>query len=456
MSNLLPPVFPFQRLKPVTMTIIISYDAGELNLPAIFGLLPVTDQVLPAVNFQKKQGKIRLPPELNRPGEILSMRYDKKVRGIIRSESPKSFSHSIIIDIGTSDRIISAKLSPTIELTGPTSFAIAREAAEAILNHLRKAQENLHFIRENRETALQLKDDFLNWFVGTWSGVDSQIKEPTDELGQKIWSIFKQTTKGYSPDLIELPLSFILTSNRDLYTGTLKLGSFDSEMVNIQFNLGFSIDQIAFAKIMDREPFTCTFVNAKTASAVNVHYNYIKYDRSTGQPKPSKHTIRTNKSGHVRHSGPNLETMEPVYNSFMQRVLLHYADIQSIERKKMQLKIIGLHKCLSIQEWKQLLKEEDEFREKVMTGQVPIAITAPPAVARTVYTAERSEVTMDGLVRVILPSPPILEIIEHTITLEIIETSFISLQPQAPIFQESCIPELQFNYTPILLQNGLA
>src|SRR5665648_400852 len=92
-----PPVFDFDRLKPVTMTVIVSYDVQELNLPALFMFLPVTDQVLPPhLSVQKKQGKIRLPPELNRPGEILSMRYNKQVRGIIRSENAKSFPHLII------------------------------------------------------------------------------------------------------------------------------------------------------------------------------------------------------------------------------------------------------------------------------------------------------------------------------------------------------------------------
>src|SRR5437870_5834649 len=98
MTNIGPPVFNFAMMKPVTMTVIASYDVGELNLAGLFAFLPVTDQCLPAhLNFKKKQGKIRLPPELNRPGEILSMRYNKQVRGIVRSETAKSFSHSIII-----------------------------------------------------------------------------------------------------------------------------------------------------------------------------------------------------------------------------------------------------------------------------------------------------------------------------------------------------------------------
>lgn len=426
MSNPGPPIFDFNRLKPVTMTIIASYDVQELNLAAIFAFLPVTNQNLPShVNFQKKQGKIRLPPDLNKPGEIFSMRYDKQVRGIIRSEKAKSFSHSIIIDIGTSERIISVKLSRTLELTGPTSFEIAREAAEAVLNHVRKCQENLDYLRNNREIALSLKAKFI-----------SGGQEPTDDLGKKIWSLFKEQTKGYSQDKISHFLDFMLNFNRNLYTGTLRLGEFECEMANILFNLGYPINQVTFAQTMTQPPFSCNFINAKSASAVNVYYNYIKFDRNTGQPKQAKHTIRVNKSGHVRHSGPNLEAMKPVYYAFMQRVLLYHNEIQSIESHgKQQLRIVGPGKSISVKEWKELLKGESDLRQKVIQGEVPIA---------TGQDSEGPERTKPKM---------IIEIQEPVISLEIIENALYgasSSKAMNVVSSESELPSLQFNYAPLL------
>lgn len=362
-----PPVYNFSKLKPVTMTVIVSYDVGELNLPGLFTFLPVTSQCLsPHINFQKKQGKIRLPPELNKPGEILSMRYNKQVRGIVRSETPSSFSHSIIIDMGTSERIISVKLSRTLELTGPTSFKIAREATEAILGYVKECQEMLNYLRNNRELANQVKHKFMYAI----SGGEVEVKEEE----AKIWEIYRQQTKGYAIDKVSDFLDFMLNFNRNLYTGTLAIGEMESEMANILFNLGYSINQVAFANIMNRSPFVCKFTNAKSASAVNVFYYYTKIDRNTGQPKEAKHTIRVNKSGHVRHSGPNLETMEGVYYAFIQRVLQHHTQIQSIETCKQQLKITGSFKVLSHKEWKELLDEEEEFRQLILNGGVPIAI----------------------------------------------------------------------------------
>lgn len=426
MSNIGPPVFNFSRMTPVTMTIIASYDVGELNLPGLFTFLPVTDQCLPPhLNFQKKQGKIRLPPELNRPGEILSMRYNKQVRGIVRSETASSFSHSIIIDVGTSERIISVKLSRTLELTGPTSFKIAREAAKTILNHVKNCQENLNFLRTNRELAIQMKYKFLY----SISGGDIEI---TDETEKRIWEIYQQQTKGYAIEKIGDFLDFMLNFNRNLYTGTLELGEMESEMANILFNLGYSINQISFARIMNRSPFICKFTNAKSASAVNVFYYYTKLDRNTGQPKTAKHTIRVNKSGHVRHSGPNLEAMEPVYYAFIQRVLQHHSQIQSIETCKQQLRILGNGRSLSTKEWKELLNDEEKFRQQILDGELPIA-------------------TGDNLIPY-QPEEIIPEIIEEPlITLEIIQSGLPATNTIIGNYnQDIDLPSLMFDYSPLL------
>jgi hypothetical protein len=406
------------------MTIIVSYDVGELNLPGLFAFLPVTSQCLsPHINFQKKQGKIRLPPELNRPGEILSMRYNKQVRGIVRSEIPSSFSHSIIIDMGTSERIISIKLSRTLELTGPTSFKIAREATETILRYVKECQETLNYLRNNRELANQVKHKFMYAITGG----EIEIKEEE----AKIWEIYIQQTKGYAIDKVNDFLDFMLNFNRNLYTGTLKIGDMESEMANILFNLGYSINQIAFVNIMNRSPFICKFTNAKSASAVNVFYYYTKIDRTTGQPKEAKHTIRVNKSGHVRHSGPNLETMEGVYYAFIQRVLQHHTQIQSIDTCKQQLKITGSCKALSFREWKELLDEEEKFRQLVLSDGVPIATTdnlIPYGYGNNMSNNEEIIITQ--------------QIMQHEIpNINVIQGDYI---------QNMDLPSLMFDYSPLL------
>ena len=433
MSNLPPPVFDFDRLKPVTMTIIVPYDVQELNLPAIFMLLPVTDQTLMAHHtFQRKQGKLKLPPELNIPGQILSMRYDKQVRGIIRSESARSFSHSIIIDVGTSERIVSVKLSRTLELTGPTSMEIAREAAQHVIDHVKRCQASLEFIRAHQEEAIKVRDQCIELIsrIRDIVGVEITLKYLNDfaatlnPVQTKIWDFFRHQIKGYSYDRIPDFLNFLIHFGRNLYTGTLTLGHFECEMVNIQFNLGYAINQVAFARVMNNMPFVCNYNNVKSAAAVNVCYYYIKHDRNTGHPKQAKHTIRVNKSGHVRHSGPNLEMMKSVYYAFIQRTLQWYTQVQSAEARqtKHQLRVVNQPKRLSIFEWREFLRQEEDLRQRILRGDVPIATgeQAPP---------------------VVKPEP---------VSIIIIEPSTNNNYSQAPSSERASLPSLTFDYAPVL------
>lgn len=359
------PIFSFDKLRPVTMTIIASYDIQEPNLPALFMFLPVTDKILPPhLAVQKKQGKIRLPPELNKPGEILSMRYEKQIRGITRSEKPKSFSHSIIVDIGTSERIISVKFSKTLEFTGPTSIAVAREAAENLLAHTKRCQEDLVFIRNNRQRAHELREQFV--IDQTITGIDA--------VDEELLQIFRKQARGYPEERLDSFLTFMIEFNRDLYEGSLKLGKFECEMANILFNLSYSIDLVSFAEVMNRPPFRTIFNNYKSASAVVVYYDYMKIDRTTGQQKQVKHSIRVNQSGHVRHSGPNLKEMRKVYNAFMQKVILNYDAIRSIENKKRILVIEGPSRPISIEDWRAMIKRERALRSATMNDELPMAI----------------------------------------------------------------------------------
>lgn len=360
MPILSPPIYDFDRLTPITMTIIIPYEVEELNLPAIFALLPVTNQTLPSdCIYQKKQGKIRLPAQLNSPGVILSMRYDHQVRGIVRSESAKSFSHTIIMDIGTSDRIISAKLSrSSIELTGPTSYSIAYEAANFVLQHVKTCQSKLNLIQSNLELAIQIKEQVIEELKGT-----EEEEEPRDEVATEIYEYFKENSRGYSSEMLPDFLDFLVNFSKPLYQGSLELGKLECQMVNLLFNIGFPVNQVAFAQIMNKEPFEASYTNLKRTPNVIVVHKYYKLDNSEKQ-----HTIRVNKSGHVKYSGPNLETMRVLYYAFMQRVIIHARMIRSVEQSKHKIRPSGQVREYTIEEFKQLLKEEEELRQYVVNN----------------------------------------------------------------------------------------
>src|SRR5579885_830950 len=96
MNNSHTPIYDFDNLKPILMTLIIEYDVDNLNLPALYVLIPATKLKIHNNSFIKKQGKIQFPRELNIPGEILSMRYMNNTKGIIRSKKPTCFPNAII------------------------------------------------------------------------------------------------------------------------------------------------------------------------------------------------------------------------------------------------------------------------------------------------------------------------------------------------------------------------
>ena len=358
MAEYEPPVRDFDSFTPITMSIIGSYNVETINLRAVFIFLPVTSRTIgDGFKIQKKQGKICLPPELNTPGEILSMRFEKQVRGIVRSEESKGFPHSIIIDIGTSDRIVSVKLSKSLKLTGPRSMEIGREAVQSILDKIIVAQDNLNYIRENIELAWRTREAIIS---------GSSYED------ERMYRIMKEAGKDYPQETVGDFLEFMIRFDKNLYTGTLEIEQLESEMVNIQYNLGFSVNRVALSKIFSVHPFISNYNTVKQATPVNVCYQYTKCDLK-GKKSIAQHTIRVTKNGHVRHSGPNLEAMRPVYYAFMQRVLLNWREMKSFETDKQKIKLTVPCREYTVGEWREFIQKEKNLRQRIIDGEVPIA-----------------------------------------------------------------------------------
>lgn len=314
--ELTPPVYSFDHLSPVTMTVIVTCDIKEMNLDALFSFLPVTTEYISTPMSAKKQGKIRLPSYLNTEGRILSMRYRNNVRGIVRSETATGFPNSIILDVGTSERIISTKLSQTLGVVGVKSNALAREAAENILNTIRQCQDDLDFVQANMTTAIKVKQAFIQHKVGL-----KKSECPTDKVEKRLWSIFEDKTVGQTPDQKEPFLDFLLKFDQRLCTGSLGIISDECVMANIPFHLGFAINLMEFTKVLNHPPFECKFNTFRSASAVTVRYYYSKYDRIMKRDKTARFTIEVYRSGYVRFSGPGVMLMRIVYREFMKRLL---------------------------------------------------------------------------------------------------------------------------------------
>ncbi len=383
------PILPFDRLKVITMTIVTVLNVNDFNLPAIFALLPTTNlSFAPGQHLQRKQGKVKFSPEMNVPGEILSMRYNKHVRGIIRSLETKSFPHTIIMDLGTPARIISVKLARTIELTGPPSFEIARLAVGFIIDHIRRTQVKLERIQSNPEIAyrmaVKMVEEVVNYTKPLLNRSFFLQNMSEDPIEKEIREILSNWVHDYPTEQLSGFLNFILQLQTPLYTGKLECGPFESEMINVACELGFPINRITMAEVMNVAPFSTSYNNARNCRTVKIRYRYIKMDRTTGKPKESRHTITVNLSGYVTHSGPTFESMEKVYYSFMKMVLENLPAIQSTAPPApRKIKYNRKYQTLSVDDYTNLIRSEEELRQKILEGRVPLIDTLEDVVEVT-------------------------------------------------------------------------
>lgn len=366
------PVQSFEDLKVVTMTIVTTLNVEMMNLSAIFALLPVTKRSFAKdQRLQRKQGKVKFTPDMNTPGEILSMRHDGHVRGIIRSENPRFFPHTIILDMGAPQRIISVKLSKSIELTGPTSFEIAKITTDYLMDHIRTAQKRLELIQQNSKEALETA-------VAIWNSVSQLTPEIVFDAdayditnASEVKNTILTLAHGYPIGQLHGFLSFLVTLATPLFIGPLVCENYESQMINVCYELGFNVNRVRMNDIMDSTPFTATYNNASSTREVVVLFSYTKVDRSSGKPKVAKQTIRIKPSGYVTHSGPNFESIRHVYYLFMKRVLLNIDTIQSsIQNEVRKIKINRNTRELSMNDYLSIIEKENQLKDDIINDRL--------------------------------------------------------------------------------------
>lgn len=148
--------FNFESIKITTMTVIIELT-DEVNIENVFPLLELVRLDLPVQIRQTKKYKI---PYCGVPGAILSAKFKDWARGIVKNKSGKYFRNSITLDICTSRKNISIKLSKKkIQMCGADSNELVVETVNHILTHIKRIQSDLNYIKEN----LERKSDTIKW-----------------------------------------------------------------------------------------------------------------------------------------------------------------------------------------------------------------------------------------------------------------------------------------------------
>ena len=339
-------ITPFEDLPVTTMTMIMSLS-NWVNTECAFHLLPITRI---AIGQTRESSKCKLP-HCAIPGSILSMRYRCNVRGVIRSKSD-SFKNAVTIDISTTKKNISLKLSPfSIQMCGASSRADGVEAATHVLNHLKRVQGLLDKIQANIPDALEVikwikentKGDITekpHWDREQSDGITLRIYRPTRD-----YSIVKP--KNLIPDNLDKEIAMFILSMTDdfmyhsdmcskldfiptistIIEEPLELKHVDEAMVNYNYSLGFEVDRASLNQLIDGQNGFISRYNNALANSVTIE---LPYDPPPGtaikrrKNKVPHHTFLVYRSGSVTQSGPGGQLMHDAYYLFMNTIsLLH-------------------------------------------------------------------------------------------------------------------------------------
>lgn len=311
----------FSDLNITTMTVVLQLSQ-HVNLDTVFPLFEITRVDLPPSKRKVKKSKL---PFCDKPGAILSVRYNGVTRGIIRSGS---FLNSITVDISISrDKNISIKLSKNkIQMCGATSNEMIYIAANHLINHLSNIQSTLELLREDREKSREMVD----WVVENTRGESFLYEERLltgivpppqypEHFNPTIMDfLYVQAENFISHDDYQLQLNWILTLE-DAISGPLEIVNLNKVMVNYNFHLGFNINRKNLADGMNGlYGFHARFDNSVDHS-VTIELPYEPEEDSSGVRKKKKvfrHIFLVYKSGLVTQSGPNEILMEEAYNMF--------------------------------------------------------------------------------------------------------------------------------------------
>ena len=167
-------IVDFENVKVTTMTVIFDI-IGTAVIEAAFPLLPITRMNLSENGKNSKKFKIPWPGS-EYASCIFSAKFAGITRGIIKTSKNKSFRNSVGIDICTSEKNVSAKLSKNkIHMCGPNSEELAKEAAQHIIDHLVRIQKELDYISEHIEE----RDQVIQWLIKETKGENFIINQET-------------------------------------------------------------------------------------------------------------------------------------------------------------------------------------------------------------------------------------------------------------------------------------
>lgn len=335
----------FEDLNVSTMVLVARYE-GSINPESIFCLLPVTYIDLP--QRKRKTKKIKIP-HCDIPGAILSLRFLGYTRGIFRTISKTHFRNSITIDIATSKKNVSLKLSTSsVHISGAKNVEMGKEAVDYLFGYIHEIQG---FI-EQLQSDLEETQKIFQWISNNCKGEecfrvekdlkkhegsnlnlivhktfsDHKLVQPTDDqidnaphdpklirfLLRNIsehyyYSFYEEDLKHIIeiPTVIEEPIEFI---------------RIDKAMINYNYRLGFMINRMELKRVFDQEEEWRARYDHRIDPNVSIQLPYEVPEDQKHMRKKNKvhcHSFIVNASGVTTFSGPCEELMEDAYYRFM-------------------------------------------------------------------------------------------------------------------------------------------
>lgn len=345
---------PFEECRLTTMTLVFILE-GSVYLEPAFSLLPITRIQFSPPKRQKKKFEL---PHCDTPGAILSMRYSGDTRGIIRSTSKSFFKNSITIDLSTSSKNVSIKLSQSkIQMCGASSEEQGREGAQHLIDHLLLIQDNLDYIQKHTDQAAET----FKWICKESKGNDlnrpmyktitkivyDEEKKEEVEIKEQVFShnekdneiiiledlssapnkkiaefLLRQQTDFTYYSYFVSELDWILSLER-VTTQPLNIKKVLKAMVNFNYNLGFNVNRFAlYENMLGRNGFVSSYDNC-VEHCVKIKLPYKADDEEGNVRRKNKipcHCFLIYKSGVVTQTGPGEEKMKEAYELFWKSI----------------------------------------------------------------------------------------------------------------------------------------
>lgn len=280
-------------------TMVRIFPLGfKLDITTALNMIPVSL----SIPVRSKPRAKKIEPSLTPIGTAISARLKPYTIGI-----PGGFFNStVMIMLSVGDSYVTIRFSEDkLHVCGIKSDIFLDSFVYYSLNLLKQGQRNLDMFHEH---FLEMRD-LAFWFYGKCEG---PMPHPHLEITQHLVKrfIYPHTTDTFYSLLVSL------SNTTNLYEGILHVTEFQFSMTNYNCHIGQEIDIFSlgrfFGFFIDETGLIPRYDNSQQMLIVEK----VCEGRATKRKKSPSVSFIVRNSGHVKISGPEINTIAPVAESF--------------------------------------------------------------------------------------------------------------------------------------------